>query len=79
MENLNENLNENIHDNLDDMPEARIEPKYEMVNSKKGWVAFGITLLCILFFMLLGILKAGQYGYALLWLFHLLSLLLLVS
>jgi hypothetical protein len=36
IENLNENLNENIHDNLDDMPEARIEPKYEMVNSKKG-------------------------------------------
>jgi hypothetical protein len=65
MENLNENLNENTHDNLDDIPEARIEPKYEMVNSKKGWRVFGITLLCILFFMLLGILKAGEYGFTL--------------
>jgi hypothetical protein len=65
MENLNENLNENIHDNLDDMPEARIEPKYERVNTKDGWRVVAIIVAAILIFSIFAILKAGEYGFTL--------------
>lgn len=60
-----ENLNDGLDDNLDDFPEALIEPKPEMINSKKGWNVFTITLICILVFLIFSILKAGEYGYTL--------------
>jgi hypothetical protein len=60
-----ENFNENIHDNLDDIPEARIEPQYERVNTKKGWRVVFIIVIAILVFSILAILKAGEYGYTL--------------
>jgi hypothetical protein len=65
MENLNENLNENPHDNLDDMPEVRNEPKYEWVNTKKGWQFVSVIVAAILVFSILAILKAGEYGFTL--------------
>ncbi len=60
-----ENSNDNLHDNLDDFREALIEPKPEMMNSKRGWNAFAITLLLILVFLIFSILNYGVYGYTL--------------
>jgi hypothetical protein len=60
-----ENLNENINENLDDMPEARIEPKYERINTKDGWRVVAIIVVVILVFSIFAILKAGEYGFTL--------------